>query len=79
MTIVRWTMLWAGFGQKLHTHSGTLGTPEQSFLTLIRAGCVRLADSLRRAGMVHEAVAHWIDGTKNDPVPEVRYARDQAE
>jgi hypothetical protein len=48
-------------------------------LTLIRARCVRLADRLRRAGMVHDAVAQWIDGTKDDPMPEVRYALDEAE
>jgi hypothetical protein len=43
-------------------------------LTLIRKGCAQLADSLRRAGIVHDAIAHWIDGIKDDPLPDVRYA-----
>jgi tetratricopeptide (TPR) repeat protein len=47
-------------------------------LTLIRAGCVRLADSLRRAGTIHDAISHWIDETKDDPLPEVRYALAEA-
>ncbi|MGA2589482.1 MAG: hypothetical protein ABSH32_06185 [Bryobacteraceae bacterium] len=41
---------------------------------MIRKGCAQLADSLRRAGIVHDAIAHWIDGIKDDPLPDVRYA-----
>ena len=53
--------------------------PRTVTLTLVRAGCVRLADSLRRAGNIDDAISYWIDATKDDAVPEVRYALDDAE
>ncbi len=43
-------------------------------ITLVRAECVRLAQRLKNAGMKDEAISRWIDSTKDDPVPEVRYA-----
>jgi hypothetical protein len=43
-------------------------------ITNIRAECVRLADLLRHAGMTHDIIAWWVDGVKDDPMPEVRFA-----
>jgi hypothetical protein len=53
--------------------------PRTVTLTLVRAHCVRLADKLGGAGMSHDAIAYWVDAAKDDPVPEVRYALDEAE
>jgi hypothetical protein len=43
-------------------------------ITHIRAQCVKLAEQLRHAGVVHAAITFWIDHSKDDPMPEVRYA-----
>jgi hypothetical protein len=48
--------------------------PRTVTITLIRAGCVRLAEKLRNAGVKAEPITSWIDSAKGDPVPEVRYA-----
>ncbi len=48
--------------------------PRTTTITLVRARCVRLADKLRAAGVVHPAITAWIDDAKIDPMPEVRYA-----
>lgn len=53
--------------------------PRTAALTLTRVRCVRLADGLRRASVVHDAISYWIDATKDDPVPEVRYALEDTE
>jgi hypothetical protein len=53
--------------------------PRTAVLTLVRKGCVRAANSLRRAGMIHDAITYWIDAVKEDPIPEVRYALDETE
>jgi tetratricopeptide (TPR) repeat protein len=54
--------------------SWDMGDARTVNITHIRAQCVKLALQLRHAGMVHEAIAFWIDGSNDDPVPEVRYA-----
>ncbi len=43
-------------------------------ITLVRAECVRLAKKLKDASVKDDAITHWIENTKDDPVPEVRYA-----
>ncbi len=43
-------------------------------ITHIRAQCVKLAEQLQHAGVVHSAITFWIDRSKDDPMPEVRYA-----
>jgi hypothetical protein len=48
-------------------------------LTLVRARCVRLAHKLKQRGAIHEAIEWWINETKDDPIPEVRYALYQTE
>jgi hypothetical protein len=48
-------------------------------LTLVRARCVRLAHKLKQKGAIHEAIEWWINETKDDPIPEVRYALSQTE
>lgn len=48
-------------------------------LTLVRANCVRLAEKLRHSGTNHEAITWWVESTRDDPVPEVRYALDRSE
>jgi tetratricopeptide (TPR) repeat protein len=48
--------------------------PRTINITHIRAQCVKLAEQLRHAGVVHDAIAFWIDRSKDDPMPEVRYA-----
>jgi tetratricopeptide (TPR) repeat protein len=53
--------------------------PRTVNITQVRAECVRLAGQLRRVGMVHDAIAFWIDGSKEDPMPEVRFALSELE
>jgi len=53
--------------------------PRTVNITHVRAECVRLAGRLRRAGVVHDAMAFWIDGPKEDPMPEVRFALSELE
>jgi hypothetical protein len=48
--------------------------PRTINITHVRAQCVRLAEQLRQAGVVHGAIAFWIDRSMDDPMPEVRYA-----
>lgn len=48
--------------------------PRSINVTHVRAACVRLAESLRKAGIIDEAVTLWINTAKDDPIPEVRYA-----
>ena len=43
-------------------------------LTLVRAGCVRLAAALSGAGTSKEPVERWLNAAPSDPVPEVRFA-----
>jgi hypothetical protein len=43
-------------------------------ITQIRQRCVRLAEALRKAGFINEAISYWLEATKTDPLPEVRYA-----
>lgn len=51
--------------------------PRTVTITLIRAGCVKLAQKLQNAGVNAEAITSWIDGAKDDPLPEARYALDE--
>lgn len=48
--------------------------PRSINITNVRAACVRLAESLRKTGVIDDTVKLWINTAKDDPVPEVRYA-----
>jgi hypothetical protein len=42
--------------------------------TLLRAASVKMADSLRQAGVRNNNVEEWITSAAKDPIPEVRFA-----
>jgi len=48
-------------------------------ITHVRTRCVKLADALMKQGVISEALQSWVDNSKTDPVPEVRYALSAAE
>lgn len=48
--------------------------PRTTTITLVRARCVRLADTLMSVGITHPSLSAWVDDSKKDPIPEVRYA-----
>jgi len=48
-----------------------------STLTYVRANALRLARSLRKAGHTNQTIDDWIKAGENDPVPEVRFAKDK--
>jgi hypothetical protein len=67
----------------LHTETAyefwPIEDPRTTTLTLMRARCVRLAHKLKTAGLNHSALTAWINLADTDPIPEVRYALEEAE
>ena len=53
--------------------------PRTTTMTLVRTRCVRLAAKLMATGLVHPVLKSWVDGAISDPIPEVRYALEEAE
>jgi hypothetical protein len=43
-------------------------------LSVLRAGCVKLARHLTAAGVQDEAITAWLDAYKTDPLHETRFA-----
>ncbi len=51
--------------------------PRTPTMTLVRAQCVRLANSFRKVGIAHPTILGWIEDAKIDPMPEVRNALEE--
>lgn len=45
--------------------------------SLVRRGCVRLADSMSRVGAAGPKARCWLELASTDPLPEVRYALEE--
>ena len=70
----RLTQTMSGLAARSATKMSVLDTMEAVSVSLLRAGCVKLAVALKDHVADDDTLQAWIDEAKTDPLPEVRFS-----